>query len=168
MTPVAAVANRDRMTSGDGASGRAETAPAEVDPAWEDALASFETHLRVERGRSPATVRAYLGDLVSLREHAAPAGSSRAGQARRGGHSQLAGPVAHPGLRPGDPGATGSAARTFSTFAHAAGLLGSDVAARIEVARRGRKLPHIMSAAVAEQASLTSIELSSECESGDG
>ena len=33
-----------------------------------EALATFETYLRAERGRSPATVRAYLGDLVSLRD----------------------------------------------------------------------------------------------------
>jgi integrase/recombinase XerC len=42
--------------------------------------------------------------------------------------------------------------RSFSSYAYGRGQLGSDVAARIEVARRGRTLPHIMSAAAAEQA----------------
>jgi len=56
LTPVAGVANRGRVTSGNAASSEADT-----DPAWEAALEAFETHLRAERGRSPATVRAVPG-----------------------------------------------------------------------------------------------------------
>jgi integrase/recombinase XerC len=39
-----------------------------------DSLAMFETHLRVERGLSPHTVRAYTGDLRRLLAHAARSG----------------------------------------------------------------------------------------------
>jgi integrase/recombinase XerC len=41
------------------------------------ALASFERHLRGERGLSPHTVRAYLGDVGGLLEHARRAGVHR-------------------------------------------------------------------------------------------
>ncbi len=152
MTPVAGVANRDRMALGSGAAERSEAAPAEVDPAWEDALASFETHLRVERGRSPATVRAYLGDLVSLREHARRLGRPELGRLDVAIIRSWLARLRTQGCAPATLSRRASSVRTFSSYAYARGRLGSDVAARIEVARRGRTLPHIMSAAVAEQA----------------
>src|SRR5260370_37180239 len=43
-------------------------------PEMTAALAAFERHLRAERSLSPHTVRAYLGDLSSLLEHAHRAG----------------------------------------------------------------------------------------------
>ena len=39
-------------------------------PPMADALAAFERHLRAERSLSPHTVRAYVGDVSSLLEHA--------------------------------------------------------------------------------------------------
>ncbi len=38
---------------------------------WEQALADYRIHLKLERGLSPRTVEAYLSDLAKLREHAA-------------------------------------------------------------------------------------------------
>ena len=43
-------------------------------PEMAAALAAFERHLRAERSLSPHTVRAYLGDVSSLLEHAHRAG----------------------------------------------------------------------------------------------
>src|SRR5579872_1661409 len=43
-------------------------------PGMTAALAAFERHLRAERSLSPHTVRAYLGDVSSLLEHAHRAG----------------------------------------------------------------------------------------------
>ncbi len=37
---------------------------------WEQALADYRIHLKLERGLSPRTVEAYLTDLAKLREHA--------------------------------------------------------------------------------------------------
>jgi integrase/recombinase XerC len=37
-----------------------------TDPGWDEAIDAFAVHLRDERGRSPHTVRAYLGDVRSL------------------------------------------------------------------------------------------------------
>ncbi|HEX4018839.1 MAG TPA: tyrosine recombinase XerC [Frankiaceae bacterium] len=122
------------------------------DPAWEDALAAFETYLQVERGRSPATVRAYLGDLASLRDHACRLGRSELGQLDVSVIRSWLARLRTQGCAPATLSRRASSVRTFSTYAFARGQLASDVAARIEVARRGRTLPHIMSAAAAEQA----------------
>ena len=37
---------------------------------WPAVLAAYEAHLRFERGLSPHTIRAYVGDLTDLAEHA--------------------------------------------------------------------------------------------------
>jgi integrase/recombinase XerC len=124
----------------------------QLDPAWEDALASFETYLSAERGRSPATVRAYLGDLTSLYDHAVRLGRPRLGQLDVAVIRSWLARMRTQGCAPATLSRRASAARSFSSYAYSRGQLESDVAARIEVARRGRTLPHIMSAAAAEQA----------------
>jgi integrase/recombinase XerC len=124
----------------------------DLDPAWEDALAAFETYLSVERGRSPATVRAYLGDLTSLYDHAVRLGRPALAQLDVSVIRSWLARMRTQGCAPSTLSRRASAVRSFSSYAYGRGQLGSDVAARIEVARRGRTLPHIMSVAAAEQA----------------
>src|ERR1700710_1512212 len=121
-------------------------------PRWAEALAGFEDHLRAERGRSPATVRAYLGDLASLQEHSRRLGRPALQDLDVAAIRSWLARLRSQGCAATTLARRGSAARTFSTFAHRRGLLASDVASRIEVARRGRKLPDVMSAAAAKQA----------------
>ena len=155
MTPLTGVANGELVASGKGAAepatGDADRVPV-GDPAWEDALASFETYLRAERGRSPATVRAYLGDLTSLRDHASRLGRPELGRLDVAVIRSWLARLRTQGCAPATLSRRASSARTFSTYAYGRGQLDADVAARIEVARRGRTLPHIMSAAAAEEA----------------
>lgn len=155
MTLLAGVANGERVGSGKGtaesAAGDTERGPVS-DPAWDDTLASFETHLRAERGRSPATVRAYLGDLTSLRDHARRLSRPELGQLDVAVIRSWLARLRTQGCAPATLSRRASSVRTFSSYAYGRGQLSSDVAARIEVARRGRTLPHIMSAAAAEQA----------------
>lgn len=113
-------------------------------------LDSYADHLRLQRGMSEHTVRAYLGDigdllsflgvgeeetevvgpalgtldLVDLRAwlaHMSAAGRTRATLARRG-----------------------AAARTFSTWAHRNGLLPADIAARLRSPRPDNRLPTVL------------------------
>jgi integrase/recombinase XerC len=136
----------------------AQAAPS--DPGWTEALAGFEDHLRAERGRSPATVRAYLGDLASLSEHARRLGRPALEDLDVAAIRSWLARLRSQGCASTTLARRGSAARTFSTFAHRRGLLPADVASRIEVARRGRKLPEIMSASAAKQGFALSDELS--------
>ncbi len=111
-------------------------------------LESYRRHLAVERGLSPATVRAYLSDVTALLEHlrrmagagAEPAldrlelsvlrswlarqrstGSARASMARRA-----------------------AAAKSFSAWAHRTGRINSDVAARLASPRPDKTLPSVL------------------------
>src|SRR5919108_2440982 len=52
----------------------------DVPPGLRDLLTDFERHLRAERGVSPHTLRAYLGDLQDLCEYAAEIGVAEAAE----------------------------------------------------------------------------------------
>jgi integrase/recombinase XerC len=105
-------------------------------------LDSYERHLALERGLSAHTVRAYLGDLVSLLGFVGEqvtvealdlavlrgwlaaqraAGASRTTLARRS-----------------------AAARTFTAWAHRAGRLPTDPGVRLVAPRAHRKLPAVL------------------------
>ena len=127
------------------------------DPAWAVAMEAFELHLRAERGRSAATVRAYLGDLSSLRDHSARLGRKSLSELDVAVIRSWLARLRTQGCAQATLSRRASAARTFSTFAYGRGLLATDVASRIEVARKGRTLPGVMSAAAAEQAFATPV-----------
>ena len=108
------------------------------------AIEEYLTYLEVERGLSPATVRAYHGDL---RDFAKARGSADrwttnpeavidylAARTRRG--------------RPGDPGLAPSSLRRraaalkgFYRFAYGEGLITRDIAAHVDLPRPQRSLP---------------------------
>src|SRR5580704_16995313 len=87
-------------------------------PGMAAALTAFERHLRAERSLSPHTVRAYLGDVSSLLDHAQQAGVQapadlQATHLRGWLASQHASGAARTTLA-----RRGAAARTFTAFAH--------------------------------------------------
>jgi len=108
------------------------------------ALTAFRRHLAAERGLSPHTVRAYLGDISALLRHAEQQGCTgladvdiailrgwlgsqhRAGQAR----TTLARRAA--------------AARAFTAFAHERGWLAVDPGAQLGTPKIGRHLPQVL------------------------
>ena len=107
------------------------------------ALEAFGRHLSAERGLSPHTVRAYLGDVQSLLEHAARSAVSAPdaldiGILRR----WLAGQY-----RTGRSRATlarrAAAVRTFTAWACARGLLGTDPGPLLGTHRARRRLPQV-------------------------
>ena len=107
------------------------------------ALDGFERHLAAERGLSPHTVRAYIGDVRSLLEHAAgdaitaPDGLDIA-VLRRWLASQHGTGHARATLA-----RRAAAARTFTAWAYAGGWLGPDPGPLLGTARIPRRLPQV-------------------------
>jgi integrase/recombinase XerC len=114
------------------------------------ALDGYERHLAAERGLSPHTVRAYLGDAVSLLSFLTEAGGELAGldlgrlrgwlaaqQAAGAGRTTLARRAA--------------SARTFTAWAHRTGVLATDPGGRLAAPRAHRTLPGVLRAGQAEE-----------------
>jgi integrase/recombinase XerC len=115
----------------------------------ESAVEAFERHLADDRGLSAHSVRAYVGDVVGLLDHAA-----------RMGHEDLAGldlTVLRSWLaRQRSTGASRStlarrsaSARTFTAFAHRHGLIERDPGVLLASPKPHRELPGVL---VTEQA----------------
>jgi integrase/recombinase XerC len=113
-------------------------------PEMAAALAAFERHLRAERSLSPHTVRAYLGDVSSLLEHAHRAGV----QAPDGlNATHLRGWLARQhasGAARTTLARRGAAARTFTAFAHRRGWLTVDPGPQLGTLKTRRTLPHVL------------------------
>lgn len=115
-------------------------------PAMRDAVDTFGLHLAQVENRSVHTVRAYVGDVVSLLDHAAAAGCA--------GPADLDIAVLRGWLaaRLKDGGARTSqarraaAARTFTGWAHRAGLCDTDSGVLLASPRAHRALPHVLRA----------------------
>jgi integrase/recombinase XerD len=111
------------------------------------AIIDFLTYLRVERGLSPATIRAYRGDLGDF---AAARGSAvewdrthdaalryLAARTRRGRPND-------PGLAPTSLRRRAASIRGFYRFAFGEGLIAVDVAQHIDLPRQPRLLPETL------------------------
>lgn len=143
---------------------------------WRNVLDEYERHLRLERDLSPHTVRAYLGDIVSLlattarldvavvstgRTPEPPSAEAEAGCLDELDLVVLRGWLAE--LRTGGAGRTtmarrSAAARTFTTWAAKRGYLSSDPGPRLASPRPHRVLPAVLRPEQAESA-LRSAEL---------
>ena len=96
---------------------------AELPGRLESALEAFRRHLAAERGLSGHTVRAYLGDVRALLEHAAQAGvTSPEGLDIAVLRGWLAGQHAT-GRARATLARRAASARTFTAFGHARGWL---------------------------------------------
>ena len=119
-------------------------------PPLERAIEDYLTYLRVERGLSPATIRAYRGDLADFaagKEVAAtwaegpePARRHLAARTRRGR-------PAEPGLAPTSLRRRAASIRGFYRFAFGDGLIERDVAAHLDLPRQPRLLPETLTVA---------------------
>jgi integrase/recombinase XerD len=110
------------------------------------AIADFLTYLRVERGLSPATIRAYRADLTDFAmsargngwDHSAEAALLYlAARARRGTPRD-------PGLAPTSLRRRAASIRGFYRFAYGEGLISVDVAQHIDLPRQPRLLPETL------------------------
>ena len=124
--------------------GESSAAEDSLPPAMAVPLAAFERHLRSERSLSPHTVRAYVGDVRSLLEHAGRDGV----QAPDGlGLAHLRGWLAgqhSSGAARSTLARRAAAARAFTAFACRRGWLATDPGPQLGTLKTRRALPHVM------------------------
>jgi len=108
------------------------------------ALAAFERHLTAERGMSPHTVRAYLGDVGGLLEHAAQEGCAEAADLDIQVLRAWLGAQHRAGQARTSIARRAAAARAFTAFAHARGWLDSDPGRQLGTPKTGRHLPEVL------------------------
>ena len=117
---------------------------AELAPGLAAAVDDFERYLRLERGRSEHTVRAYLGDVVSLLDHAGRLGAVvpedlelavlRSWLARRRSTGAARSSLAR----------QAASARAFTRWARRTGRAGSDAGELLVSPRPHRHLPAVL------------------------
>jgi integrase/recombinase XerC len=111
------------------------------------ALAAFERHLRLERGRSEHTVRAYAADVASLLEHAERMGRSDVASIDLSVLRSWLARLRSQGMARATLARRASAARTFTAWAAETGRLLADPGSALASPRLGRPVPHALSSA---------------------
>jgi integrase/recombinase XerC len=111
-----------------------------------EAVDEFAQHLSRVESRSTHTVRAYVGDVVSLLDHAARMGAGSAGELDITILRSWLAKLRTFGAARTSQARRAAAARTFSAWAHRAGLLDSDIGAHLASPRARRKLPAVLRA----------------------
>jgi integrase/recombinase XerC len=124
--------------------GEAAAAAGPLPPSMAAPLAAFERYLGSERSLSPHTVRAYVGDIRSLLEHAS----------RNGAHAPDGLSLAHlrswlasqhsSGAARATLARRGAAARAFTAFARRRGWLATDPGPQLGTLKTRRALPHVL------------------------
>jgi integrase/recombinase XerC len=115
-------------------------------PAMRDAVDDFGVHLARVDNRSAHTVRAYLGDVISLLDHAARDGCAYPGDLDI---TVLRGWLAHrmtAGAARTSQARRAAAARAFTAWAHRTGLSATDAGAQLASPRPHRDLPTVLRA----------------------
>ena len=128
------------MVDTEDAAGPAAALPADLAAA----LAAFDRHLAAERGLSRHTVRAYLGDVRSLLAHAAAAGLTRPGELGIGLLRSWLASQHGSGYSRTTMARRAAAARTFTAFGYARGLLSADPGPLLGTPKTRRTLPHVL------------------------
>ena len=126
----------------------------ELPPALIDVLDDYELFLSAERNRSPATVAAYLADVISLLDHLGRLVGDRDAEL-----AELTLPVLRSwlarqrstGAARSSMGRRAAAARGFTAWAHRTGRLAHDVGARLAAPRPDKTLPAVLRADQAQR-----------------
>jgi integrase/recombinase XerC len=115
-------------------------------PAMRDAVDEFGHHLARVDNRSAHTVRAYVGDVVSLLDHAAHAGCASPADLDIGVLRGWLAARMRQGAARTSQARRAAAARTFTAWAHRAGRLAVDPGAQLASPRAHRELPTVLRA----------------------
>ncbi|WP_409074026.1 tyrosine recombinase XerC [Micromonospora chalcea] len=111
-----------------------------------EAVDDFADHLSRVRNRSVHTVRAYVTDLVSLLDHAVRMGCAELPELDLAVLRSWLAKQRTMGAARTTMARRAAAARTFSAWAHRAGLLADDIAAPLASPRARRELPTVLRA----------------------
>jgi integrase/recombinase XerC len=133
--------------------------------AFETAVMEFATFLQAERGASPRTVRAYVGDVRSLLDHATRMGHARLADVDKHVVRSWLARMDSLGRARSTLARRTASTRVFTGFAVRRGLLDSDPAATLASPRVVRALPAVLRAD--EAARLLAAEGSQVRDQGD-
>ena len=114
--------------------------------AFEAAVVEFATFLQAERGASPRTVRAYVGDVRSLLDHATRMGHARLADVDKHVVRSWLARMDSLGRSRSTLARRTASTRVFTVFAVRRGLLDSDPAATLASPRVVRALPAVLRA----------------------
>jgi integrase/recombinase XerD len=113
-----------------------------TDAAFQEAAEAFLDYARVERGLSPATIRAYGGDLAAFgREPRIAKWGGGPDVALTHLAACAAGTSGGRALRPTSLRRRAATLRSFYRFCYAEGLIRVDIASRLDLPRQSRLLP---------------------------
>ncbi|MFU8850271.1 tyrosine recombinase XerC [Micromonospora sp. SL1-18] len=115
-------------------------------PEMREAVDAFAEHLAGVRNRSAHTVRAYVTDLVSLLDHAVRLGCADPSELDLSVLRSWLAKQRTMGAARTSLARRAASARTFSAWAHRAGLLTTDVAGPLASPRAHRELPTVLRA----------------------
>jgi integrase/recombinase XerC len=107
-------------------------------------VGAFTRHLERERGRSDHTVRAYVGDIVSLLDHAVRMSCVDVGEIDLVVLRSWLARLRTTGAARTSLARRAAAARTFTAWAHREGLLPHDVGQRLASPKARRDLPGVL------------------------
>jgi integrase/recombinase XerC len=119
--------------------------PTTLPGALGSALDAFRRHIEAERGLSRHTVRAYVGDVSALFEYAATAGVTAPGELDVGVLRRWLGHQHGSGSSRATLARRAAAARTFTAFACARGLIDADPGPLLGTPKTPRRLPEVLS-----------------------
>jgi integrase/recombinase XerC len=108
------------------------------------ALTAFGRHLSSERGLSPHTVRAYLGDISALLAFAAQDGCAEVADLDISVLRGWLGSQHRAGQARASIARKAASARAFTAFAHRRGLLAADAGAQLASPKVHRRLPEVL------------------------
>ncbi|GAB2666730.1 tyrosine recombinase XerC [Saccharopolyspora gloriosae] len=141
----------ERRRSGAAARTDLRAARASLPDELGSAVDRFQRHLAAERGLSRHTVRAYLGDVVSLLADVANSGPGLDQVTLPALRSWLAGQHAQ-GISRATLARRAASVRTFTAWAHRTGLLAADPGPRLTAPSKHRVLPSVLRADQADSA----------------
>ncbi|MCX2733752.1 tyrosine recombinase XerC [Saccharopolyspora sp. NFXS83] len=141
----------ERRRSGAAARTDLRAARASLPDELGSAVDRFQRHVSAERGLSEHTVRAYLGDVVSLLADVANSGPGLDQVTLPALRSWLAGQHAQ-GISRATLARRAASVRTFTAWAHRTGLLAVDPGPRLTAPSKHRALPSVLRADQADSA----------------